>query len=154
MSSSNAPGPAQSGLDAAGKAWGIDAVITINIVTCSLVGGRMSVRFRVLTLRNLQSLVGALVMIIPFFVSKHLRKVRHRMILGLAVNDLVQAVTVSSASLASRVSPDAIHPQVLVPSAYLTSRPVKRMRTDSPGCIADSFFYLALVVAGCLWALA
>ena len=46
-----------------------------------------------------QSLVGALVMIIPFFVSKHLRKVRHRMILGLAINDLVQAITVGQTSL-------------------------------------------------------
>lgn len=94
-------------------------------------------------------------MIIPFFVSKHLRKVRHRMILGLAVNDLVQAITVRQTSLnciyALLTSGCA---QVLVPSVHLYNSPVKRMRTDSPGCIADSFFYLALVVSGCLWALA
>lgn len=100
--SSNAIGPAQSGLDAAGRAWGIDAVLTINLVTCSLVSKCMQAEptGRVLiSVPPNKSFVGSLVMIIPFFLSTNLRKVRHRMILGLAINDLVQAVTVGNGSL-------------------------------------------------------
>jgi hypothetical protein len=74
-------------------------------------------------------------MIVPFFFSNSLRKIRHKIILGLGVTDFLQAVT------------------VLVPTVY-TNFGQRRLATDSPGCIADSFFYLTLVVSGCLWVLA
>lgn len=35
-------------------------------------------------------------MIVPFILFKQLRKVRHRLILGMAVNDLLQAASVGS----------------------------------------------------------
>merc|ERR1712093_174338 len=80
------------------------------------------------------SLVGALVMIVPFFVTSRLRKVRHRLILGLAVNDLIQAMV------------------VLIPSIRIDLGGV--LVANSAGCKAGAFIYVSLVVANSLWALA
>jgi hypothetical protein len=57
-----------------------------------------------------QSLVGSLVMIIPFFLSHQLRKTRHRLILGLAINDFVQAVIVGPIPILSMSDCDLIFP--------------------------------------------
>ena len=43
--------------------------------------------------------------------------------------------------------------QVLVPSIY-TQSTGRQLVSAGSGCKADAFFYLALVVAGSLWALA
>ncbi|KAK9894173.1 hypothetical protein P389DRAFT_191156 [Cystobasidium minutum MCA 4210] len=100
-------------LDSAGRHWGYSTMLKINIVTCSL------------------SFVGSLVMIVPFILFHQLRKIRHRLILGMAVNDLLQSIT------------------VLIPSSWSFHHGA--LRRNSPGCNADSFFYLTFVVAGCFW---
>ena len=127
----------QPGLDNASRALEYSTVTTVNLVCCSLVRVRTNVAPAYILMHShlSQSLVGSLVMIVPFFFSNSLRKIRHKIILGLGVNDFLQAVT------------------VLVPTVY-TNFGQRRLATDSPGCIADSFFYLTLVVSGCLWVLA
>jgi hypothetical protein len=99
-----------------------------------------------------QSFAGSLIMIIPFILSKQLRKIRHRLILGMAVNDALQALAVSFYQFDGSANAEALSSQVLIPSVWSTSHGT--IKANSPGCNADSFFYLTHVVAGCFWTLA
>lgn len=85
-------------LDSASKRWGIKTTLNVNLIVCSLVrSGLFRVReYFCLKHTSSQSIAGSLVMIVPFLLSKQLRKIRHRLILGMAVNDLLQAASVSS----------------------------------------------------------
>lgn len=112
-------------LDAAGKRWGYNTIINVNIVFCTLVSLWKrrrkpcsvamaeqathpssvitsspfpplftSINDAALPTSHIQSLCGSLVMILSFIISSKLRKIRHRLILGLAINDLIQSLTV------------------------------------------------------------
>ena len=52
---------------------------------------------------------GATCMIVPFFLSPQLRKLRHRLIFGLAISDLLVGLAVSDSSLIIHTGPVNIH---------------------------------------------
>lgn len=85
---------------------GLNVLNIVDVTICALVGVmEISLEERYSLNRScfLQSIVGATGIVISFIVDKHLRKIRHKLILGLAVADIVQTVAVREFPLADRV---------------------------------------------------
>jgi hypothetical protein len=94
-----------------------------------------------------QSLLGALSILALFAVGgPSLRKLRHRLILGLAIVDVCSACAVRESTSSPRS-----RPQVLIPTLYTLSGGL--LRNGSAGCQASGWFYMVGVVSASIWTL-
>lgn len=73
-------------------------------------------------------------MIVPFFVSPNLRKLRHQLILGLAISDLVEAVV------------------ILITTTYVIGG--GKLESYSPSCNAAGWLWETSTMSSSLWTLA
>jgi len=88
-------------------------------------------------------------MILPFAFSAKMRKVRHRLILGLAVTDFLEAFAVSLQIAMSNTSTNSPI-KVLIPTARAIQG--RTLGSSTPGCRITGIVYYVCVVGNGLWA--